>query len=116
MTPEQINELFATKIWGWNIEWRKASGGGMLENVWADIEGAKTYREEDYTPVTNWIQAFEALEKFCKDNNFGFSLTWVHNTYRASIHAFLGGPISSFESTDKATAICNALIEALEGK
>jgi hypothetical protein len=118
MTNEEINELFATKIWGWN---KKEWWPGLSIMWWYD-KGSMKMPVNDYTPSTNFLQAFEALEKFCEDEKKAFEIFFqgTRSCYRCIIYSptiAYSVPISSSTNNkDKATAIYGALIKALEAK
>jgi hypothetical protein len=115
MTPEQINELFATKIWGWHLYFPLTE-----KTQWRDELGAIMMYADEFSPATNWVQAYEVLEKFCKDNNYAFGLRWNRQEYTCSIYSPRintdTGLIAYESDFIKAIAIRNALIEALEAK
>jgi hypothetical protein len=118
MTNKEINELFATKIWKWHkdtVTW--------LADIWATDDCQVSYYCRDYTPSTNFLQAFEALKKFCKDKGFCWSLTYIidDERYCCRIYSIFGlatdRTIAYVDNCfDEIAAICGALVKALEAK
>jgi hypothetical protein len=113
MTNKQINELFAERIWGWHKkEW--FTDPKIL--WWYDSESMRI-SVEDYTPSTKFLQAFEALEKFCVDKGYEYSIKKIIHPiskeieHECHIHVW-----NSHYNPDKSAAICGALIQALEAK
>jgi hypothetical protein len=110
MTNEEINEIIAQKVWGW------------LSNQKAYFNEQNQYivSKHRYSPSTNFLQAFEALEKFCKDRHetgLGRSLNYCNNRYECIIFKFVIHHIIAVAmDTTETTAICNALIQALVAK
>ena len=115
MTSEQINEVIATKIMGWH-----KGGGGCW---WLDNKNnyiINTYMKDGYIPATNWVQAEEALEKFCIDNDYKIRIEIQPHCCIVEIGGrgfpWHRGQVVYMSASNKVDAICNALIEALEKK
>ena len=104
MTDEQTNQLFAEKIWGWHLR-------GIY---WEDENNDPVGTKLDYTPSTNFLQAFEALEKFCEDDDYSIELDWDGVIWSCIILNNDSLTIGYSSELDKTTAICNTLIEALK--
>jgi len=115
MTKDEINEIIATKIWGWKKS--RLYSPDRTEHRWGWFNDTDDFVFTDYTPAINWVQAFEALEKFCKDKKTTYSIIYCGegNDYICMIFSS-SHPIPSSKNADICQAICNALIEALEIK
>jgi hypothetical protein len=115
MTDEQTNQLFAEKIWGW-IGYYKEGEGWWINS----IAGPFLVKMKDYTPSTNFLQAFEALEKFCRDKDYTFDLRWNRQESTCSVFSpkrnTATGLIACKSDTFEVATICGALVQALKAK
>jgi hypothetical protein len=115
--PEQINTLFAEKIWGWKKS--RLYSPDRTEHRWGWFNDTDDLVSTDYTPATNRIQAFETAKKYCKDNGLRLKYGTYNNVFIFEIYnpdLFKVIPIAIAQNTKEVDAICNALIEVLEAK
>ncbi|RPI88734.1 MAG: hypothetical protein EHM41_00225 [Chloroflexi bacterium] len=119
MTIQEQIDLIATEIHGWHKERRfivEVNIQGTCD-CWVDKYNKVMVSVLNYSPFTNIQQAIDALEKFCRDKGYEAIIKITGLLDCVILYTIQERNPIVYEDNNLATAITDALIEAIgEGK